>query len=261
VPQEFSNKEQGDFYGPDHTLFTLMANDLEKGKEYELKVTIDKETPNEKILSSKTFLPADISPGFPMSSTIKKVSLVNSNSYEVYSVNWNSGEYGVRYDVKVRIKFDEYYSGGTSTKKEIYFNLGSVKSNGTGGGEALHLKFIGQQLYEYLGTNIPDPGTDVTKRVFKGLDFVFDVAGSELDTYMEVNSPVSQVFQERPEYSNIENGLGIFSGRMHKEVGTRWLSKLSFQELCLGNYTKHLKFCSDSLGYVLDTDPCFCDNL
>jgi len=41
VPQEFSNKEQGDFYGPDHTLFTLIANDLEKGKEYELKGTIN----------------------------------------------------------------------------------------------------------------------------------------------------------------------------------------------------------------------------
>ena len=262
VAQEFSNKEAGEFYGPEHTLWALNANDLVPGEEYELKVTIDDETPNKKVLTSSAFLPAQPSIVPPLSNSILRIDLINSSGYEVYALNWKSGAYGTRYDAKVRIVYEEHYNDGSSETKDLFYNLGSVTADGLSGGQTMTLPFYGQQFFEYVGSQLSDPGTTIRYRAFKGMYFVFDVAGQELDTYMEVNKPISQVFQERPEYTNIENGLGVFSGRVHLEVGKRWFGTQSFEELCTGKYTRDLKICSDSLALVVSNSPdCNCDNL
>ena len=48
------------------------------------------------------------------------------------------------------------------------------------------------------------------------VDFIISVAGDEYNTYMEVNAPTSSIVQERPEYTNIENGIGLLSSRYQK---------------------------------------------
>jgi len=39
------------------------------------------------------------------------------------------------------------------------------------------------------------------------------VGTQELQTYINVNQPYSSIVQERPSYSNINNGIGLFSSR------------------------------------------------
>jgi hypothetical protein len=44
------------------------------------------------------------------------------------------------------------------------------------------------------------------------------VAATELSTFLEVHEPSSSLVQEKPEYSNIENGIGIFSARFDRVI-------------------------------------------
>jgi len=82
------------------------------------------------------------------------------------------------------------------------------------------------------------------------MDFVISVAGNEFNTYMEVNQPSTNIIQERPEYTNISNGLGIFSSRYIKnQVSASDTRPIRFQlnpqsliELETGSYTSNLGF-------------------
>jgi hypothetical protein len=49
------------------------------------------------------------------------------------------------------------------------------------------------------------------------LEFHFEFAGEELDTYMEINNSSVNLSDVTPEYTNIDGGLGIFSSRTRKK--------------------------------------------
>ena len=39
------------------------------------------------------------------------------------------------------------------------------------------------------------------------------VGTTDLETYIDVNKPITGIVQERPHFSNINNGIGLFSSR------------------------------------------------
>jgi hypothetical protein len=58
---------------------------------------------------------------------------------------------------------------------------------------------------------------------------------------MEVNEPSNSIVQERPEYTNINNGIGIFSCR-YEVIRSFYLNANSREELRNGEYTCNLMF-------------------
>ena len=44
-------------------------------------------------------------------------------------------------------------------------------------------------------------------RNFDHLDLVMTVGTSDLDTYIKVNEPITGIVQERPHFTNINNGI------------------------------------------------------
>jgi len=45
---------------------------------------------------------------------------------------------------------------------------------------------------------------------------LFSVGSSTLNTYINLNEPPTGIVQERPVYTNIEGGIGLFSCRYNK---------------------------------------------
>ena len=39
------------------------------------------------------------------------------------------------------------------------------------------------------------------------------VGSEDLNTYIKVNEPITGIVQKRPQFTNINNGIGIFSSR------------------------------------------------
>jgi hypothetical protein len=91
----------------------------------------------------------------------------------------------------------------------------------------------------------------VQKRVFKGIDLVFWVASDEFHTYLQLADPVSGIVEERPDYTNINGGFGLFGSRYFKSVNNKQLNPQdnSVQELVQGQYTQFLNFCVPNTGF------------
>ena len=63
----------------------------------------------------------------------------------------------------------------------------------------------------------------------------------ELSTYIDLNRPSNSIIQERPAYTNISNGIGIFSCRHTKKYSYN-LASYSIDSLLHSKYTGNLGF-------------------
>lgn len=57
--------------------------------------------------------------------------------------------------------------------------------------------------------------SNIRYRYTGNVDFIVSVAAEELNLFMEVYQPSNSIVQEKPPYTNIENGIGIFSSRYY----------------------------------------------
>ena len=69
----------------------------------------------------------------------------------------------------------------------------------------------GTKFFNYLSNNLEEDNT--VTREFISLDLVITIGTSDLATYITLNAPFDGIVQERPTFSNINNGLGLFSSR------------------------------------------------
>jgi hypothetical protein len=121
----------------------------------------------------------------------------------------------------------------------VDWKLTSSKSSLLTGGETMTSSYNGESFYSFLQSKIP---VDYSKRRFRGkVDFLLSVGGDDLSTYIDLNSPSSSIIQERPAYTNVANGIGIFSCRHTKKISYN-LSAYSVYELINGSYTNQLGF-------------------
>jgi len=73
----------------------------------------------------------------------------------------------------------------------------------------MNLKIRGDQFFQFLTNNL----SNNTPKSFLNLDLLMIVGTDDLKTYINVNKPFSGIVQERPVFSNINNGIGLFSSR------------------------------------------------
>lgn len=103
------------------------------------------------------------------------------------------------------------------------------------------IKFDPDNFYRFLITCIAeDP--NIVSRESDYIEFTVTAAGEELQTYMAVNSPSSSLVQERPFYTNIENGYGIFSSRFSKTKTNMTLANFTLDTLSQGHISCGLRF-------------------
>lgn len=93
-----------------------------------------------------------------------------------------------------------------------------------------------------LGTQL-DANPDVIRSVPNySVKYYFIVAGDDLNTYIEVSQPSNSIIQEKPSFTNIENGIGLFSSRFVQVVDSINLSQRTIDELRSNPLTKDLGF-------------------
>jgi hypothetical protein len=162
------------------------------------------------------------------------------------TIQWISAVNGKRYEVVIRINYKEVFSDSPDTVyKYVDWGMGTKKSVTDQGGEEITIKYSNDAFYTFTGNHIPyaDPSveTKVRERYTGNVDIIIAVAGDELNVYMEVNEPSNSIIQERPEYTNISNGIGLFSSRF-KNVRSKKIGAITIQEIKSNPLTKDLKF-------------------
>lgn len=107
-------------------------------------------------------------------------------------------------------------------------------SNLTGSG-TFTTELTYEAYYAFLKNNIGSTTDKV--RVFKGIDVEIWAAADDYATYINVNQPSQGIVQEKPLFTNIDGGIGLFSSRGRGIKEDVALSTASLDSLWRGVFT------------------------
>ena len=187
-----------------------------------------------------------------------EISFIQAQTYQPYQVRWFTTENGRRYEMYYRFHYDEVTDNATTPKVFDTF-IGSVVSSNQNGQED-NVVLNGQLFYQTVANTVryADPAQEaaVQSRIFRGIEFYAWVAAPDLHVYLQLANPISGIVEERPDYSNVTGGYGLFSSRVYRIVPTqaqggdisqrKRLNDASITELEEGPITGSLRFCVPS---------------
>lgn len=264
-----NDREPGSFYSPTQRMY-YFADDfrstqqiggqlttfyLDASCDYALELGIKGEeiSATTNIVNDFSFQAADQSTG-----PNQVINLFNGSSYGAFELNWSTGPNGKRYVADYRFNYREVRNGEEGELKTITRRMSTVVKRGTGGSEEMSAMLEARRFYDDLAASIPnDPA--VERRIFLGIDFIVSVANDEFHTFLTLTEPVSGIIEDRPSYSNVKNGHGIFASRYVKQIIGKRLGASSLTHLRNSDITGWMQFCS-AMEYD-STHPFYCDNL
>ena len=109
----------------------------------------------------------------------------------------------VAYQIGVRFHYKE-----DNVIKDLFWNQIQVDKYESS------LTLFGRDFISFLEGKL---SKDNSTREFLSIDIIMTLGSQDLKTYMEVNSPITGIVQERPQFTNINNGIGLFSSRYTRE--------------------------------------------
>ena len=242
-------REEGVF-STDYSVVYTTTEQLDDSLDYHLFI---ENVNTGKVVSSNTKLvaPLDISTGFT-----NEVTFYKNGEYRDYYLRWESSKNGLIYQPGVRFYYYEkdLKTGVVERQSKDWF-FSEMFAESTVGNQNMEIKINGQSFYYFVKNSIEV--NDYTQRINAkdledgfpdsdywkgGIDFTFVVGGNEIAQYIEINNLPNLVFQDAPTYTNIENGVGIFSSRLHVVQEGKELDFLSLKELSTGGITNELNF-------------------
>jgi hypothetical protein len=260
----FENKDQGVFYSPNQTIYYFKGN-LDAQYTYKLNVNIPgldepvyAETPliaNERLDANSLFESNSV----PLSLMDGDASYQDALKFE-----WLTIPNGKSYQLVAIFHYDDYYKDSSVVSRSFEIPYTIKKSFKTDGGEELFVTISGEGFYQQIATNIPklsetkpNNGSDLAYRRFRFVAFDMIVGGDELNTYINVNEPATGILDDKPEYTNITNGIGIFSTRIRLSLKNsqglivqKTIKNETATELYIGQYTGELGFCAGGGTYA-----------
>lgn len=266
-----------DFFGPSQRLYKADVN-INKDRQYE--ITLKKRpvgvtnmtvanmgtvTPiaDAKIsivdVTSFRFTTPNENGAFVPGGSAQKVTLVNqSGDFIPYNIKFNTADRVGQYEVWMRFHYREVRDN-VETVKSIEWLVSSVEA---GSESIVQVPVSAENIFSRIGSEVPvEQG--VTRKIGKAdgaagdpfpndghtqdIDLVVLMAGEELYEYIDINNPNNAgVLQDKPVYTNINNGLGIFSSRTQENfIDKMYLSTESYTELVGGSFTS-------GRGFVVD---------
>lgn len=224
------NKEPGQFYNPEQILYKWNRPENPIGVEYikwgqdiidsipiwlnanstyKLIIT-NPETGKE--ISSETVMVDDFEIVTPTWFT--KTLKFTPDQGNTKKFAWNNTDNAGKYEINMRFHYREV-KGATEEYK--YIDLMERSVNSDQGADEISVFYADDQFYSACNTLIPyDDQTEENKVSERHTDFIeiiISAAEENFSLYLEVNEPSTSIVQDKPQYSNIENGLGIFSSR------------------------------------------------
>lgn len=275
----------GIFYGPRQTVyyFKTPASGLNQQAKYRFKAVFNN---GEDALNAETdiienaFINGDQSDNIelpnPYLTDMNELAGANTLDNGVFpNVNfkWNATDGAARYEATLRFYYTEVvYTNGTfsqvqsSTVKYVDWALGDFETAETDGSDDFSAFFSGQSFFtavrgqvdvvqpnqfirRYVGYLLPD--NNAPQPAF---DFLLNVANEELHVYLNVTEPVTGIIQERPVYTNVANGLGLFAARITQGVYRRlpkeytinflhnMFEEVAGNQLSYGFYSRDIRF-------------------
>ncbi|NQV03111.1 MAG: DUF4249 family protein [Bacteroidia bacterium] len=229
-----TDKDTGIFYFPNQLLY---INDSHLNPDYDYKLVIVNPG-TQAVITSQTEL--------VRSFHVEKPFAFQSITFDPgknSKTEWTSAAGGKRYQVKVRFFYQETSVVDPSQTVEKYVDwliVPSKLSKSDEGGEMLESSYANDAFYALLNANL-DVNPDIF-RVARRLQYYYIVAANDLNTYIEVTQPSNSIVQEKPSFTNIENGIGLFSSMFVQVIDSIELSPRTKAEIKNNPLTSDLGF-------------------
>lgn len=144
------------------------------------------------------------------------------------------------YQLAIRFHYKEVkLNSNDTTYHYIDWVFPNRKASNLSGSDRIIYSFSGSGFYSNISSKLK--ADENIKRIPGVVDFIAYAGGDELSTYIDITSPFNSIVQERPEYSNVNNGIGIFSSRT-SAMRTVELTPASIDSLVNGSRTWTLGF-------------------
>ena len=234
-------RNTGIFANEPNRLF-VNTEKLNGSSEYRLRVTIPGK---EDTIKARTRLVDKIRIIKPQNT----LPFLNFSQYEKDTrVEWFSTANARVYLLQVRFNYLEVLLNDT-TPRELIWRIAHYVSSHNQGDENMKADIKNEGFYKWLSNKLEPPAGVRRIAHKKAIDFVFTIGGEELYTFMQIYNPDQGIHQEKPVYTNISGGIGLFSARFEQELQGKALSFLSIDSLAHGIYTKNLGFVDSSDDY------------
>ncbi len=206
---EPNNKDTGIFNSPFVVLYKT-NHPIDPNSKYKIDVA---DTTTGVAVYSETKVVGDI---FITPAIQDPVDFASSFNFPVY-VTYQPGKNSFIHELKLRFHYREIDPNGNTTYHSVDWNLGSPTTINSQ--EAKYV-FYKAEFFELLENNIPDiqPGyyrrVDSLQAGIKTIEYIFTEGSEDLQTYIQLNQPSTGVVTEKPLFSTVVNGVGLFSSRL-----------------------------------------------
>lgn len=208
VRVEPGNKDSGMFAYPFVVLYQTNLP-INKDNEYRLEVT---NTNTGVKASSQTKIVGDIF----LSNISDPVDLA-SNFISPVLITYVPGKNSFIHEMHLKFHYRDIDPSGFSTFHVVDQNLGAPTSLTT---QEARYRYFKADFWNNLAAFIPDVQPGHKRRVdslgagVKTIEYAFVVGSEDLDTYIKLNKPSTGVVTERPLFTTVENGVGLFTSRL-----------------------------------------------
>lgn len=165
------------------------------------------------------------------------------SSYDNYlTVEWVTARYTRIYQLQIRFHYLEV-TGEDTIRKYADWNIAHYVASSDAGGQKLTADILQRNFYKWVGNQLDIPSKPMIRLADRqAIDVVFTVGGDELYLYMEIYKPETGIPKEKPVFTNIRDGIGLFSSRFRQTLPGKALSDHSIDSLAYGMYTRKLGF-------------------
>jgi hypothetical protein len=120
------------------------------------------------------------------------------------------------YNLTLQFHYSDTIAGDPVLQKHyIEFPIADQKSSNLNGGEKLIFSFFPDDVFGTVNGGIQkigDPGSFYGRKATH-IDFVVTAGAQDFSDFLQVSAPSTSVAQDKPTYSNIDGGYGIFSSK------------------------------------------------
>ncbi len=124
------------------------------------------------------------------------------------------------YGVIMRFHYIDSLIGGGVNYDYVNYNFTTTKSTDLNGGLLIEdFKFTGNNFYENVARELAKkPTANIKNRKSFYLEYIVQAGAENLSDFLQINAPSNSIAQDKPSYSNITGGVGIFSSRSRSTV-------------------------------------------
>ena len=132
--------------------------------------------------------------------------------------SWIDTENAGKFEFELKFNFRELNNSGDTIARSITLTKATAGSQSTG--SEISVFYWDDNFYNSCISLIPyqdvNRENQVVERYTDLIEIIVKAAEEDFALYLDVNEPSSSIVQDRPQYTNVENGIGIFSSRNYR---------------------------------------------